>query len=311
MELTPQTLRDVEFREKLRGYHPDDVDDFLEEVAVALDGILGRLRAAEAAAGGAVAVPVPAPPPQAPVPQAPPPAPVPAPAASSDPTLSEGTLSRAILLAQRTADLAIAEAEESSRQILDEARAEADRVLADTQSKVAAMTEEARTSAEASVAELEQRRASLEREVTSLQSWATKHRDSLREVLSDQLRSLDVWLTSATVPRPAARPMPRPPMGAGEPTLAMPTVEPVAEAGTKAPDGTGAAGAEAVAGEGAETTPTRRRGVPDSPAAAVSEAVEAGALAGPGGGGDGVTLFDQESEGEGGAPLTGARYRRR
>jgi DivIVA domain-containing protein len=37
MDLTPQTLRDVEFREKLRGYHPDDVDDFLEEAAVALE----------------------------------------------------------------------------------------------------------------------------------------------------------------------------------------------------------------------------------------------------------------------------------
>src|SRR5579862_7051052 len=133
MELTPQTLRDVEFREKLRGYHPDDVDDFLEEVAVALEGLLARLRAAEAAAGGA-------------------PAPLPAPVAvqqPSDPTLSEGTLSRAILLAQRTADLAVAEAEESARQILDDARAEADRILADTQSKVAAMTEEARASAEA------------------------------------------------------------------------------------------------------------------------------------------------------------------
>ena len=48
MDLTPQTLRDVEFREKLRGYHPDDVDDFLEEVAVAVDGMLARLRATEA-----------------------------------------------------------------------------------------------------------------------------------------------------------------------------------------------------------------------------------------------------------------------
>src|SRR5215469_7777405 len=101
MDLTPQTLRDVEFREKLRGYHPDDVDDFLEEVAVALDGLLARLRVAEAGAagGGSPALVQPSPQP-------------------ADPTLSEGTLSRAILLAQRTADIAVAEAEESARQIL-------------------------------------------------------------------------------------------------------------------------------------------------------------------------------------------------
>ena len=192
MDLTPQTLRDVEFREKLRGYHPDDVDDFLEEVAVALDGVLTRLRSAEAAAGGAMPTPAAV---SAPV----------AAAAVSDPNLSEGTLSRALLLAQRTADLAVAEAEQSARQLLDEARAEADRILAETQAKVGAMTEEARSSAESAVAELDQRRVALEREVAALQSWAAQHRDRLREVLSDQLRSLDIWLATSAVPRPATR----------------------------------------------------------------------------------------------------------
>ncbi|HVM65632.1 MAG TPA: DivIVA domain-containing protein [Acidimicrobiales bacterium] len=288
MDLTPQTLRDVEFREKLRGYHPDDVDDFLEEVAVALEGLLARLRTAEAAAGGA-------------------PAPVAAAALQqpSDPTLSEGTLSRAILLAQRTADLAVAEAEESARQILDDARAEADRILADTQSKVAAMTDEARSAAESSVAELDQRRAALEREVAQLQSWATKQRDGLREVLSEQLRSLDVWLTSTSVPRPPVR-APRPSMSVGEPTVAVPTVD-ASEA--KGDDDAADTGAESAPDDG-ETTVVRRRGVPDSPGAGVAEAVEAGSLASPGGGGDGVALFDQETEPEGSSPI-GARYRRR
>ena len=188
MDLTPQTLRDVEFREKLRGYHPDDVDDFLEEVAVALDALLSRLRAAEAAAAGAP-VPVGA-------------ATVSAPA---DPNLNEGTLSRALLLAQRTADLAIAEAEDNARRIHDDARTEADRVVAESQTKAAALTQEAKAAAEASVAELEQRRAGLEREVASLQSWAGQHRDRLREVLSEQLRALDIWLTTSAVAPPSTR----------------------------------------------------------------------------------------------------------
>jgi len=299
MDLTPQTLRDVEFREKLRGYHPDDVDDFLEEVAVALEGLLARLRTAEAAAVGAATagaaagaavgagagVAAPAPPLAQP----------------ADPNLNESTLSRAILLAQRTADIAIAEAEEQARHILDDARAEADRVLADTQGKVAAMTEEARVAAEQSVAELDQRRGALEREVSMLQSWATKHRDSLREVLSDQLRALDVWLTGASVPRPPSR-VPRPPMPVGEPTAAMPVLEPSGDA----------VGRDATPDEGpdaeAEGQLPRRRGVPDSPAAAVSEAVEAGSFSSPGGGGDGVALFDQERDGPG-APM--ARFRQR
>ena len=49
VDLTPSTLRQVEFREKLRGYHPADVDAFLEGVAVAVGDLLARLQAAEAA----------------------------------------------------------------------------------------------------------------------------------------------------------------------------------------------------------------------------------------------------------------------
>ena len=33
MELTPQRLREVEFKERWRGYDPEEVDDLLERVA--------------------------------------------------------------------------------------------------------------------------------------------------------------------------------------------------------------------------------------------------------------------------------------
>ncbi|MGH9065883.1 MAG: DivIVA domain-containing protein, partial [Acidimicrobiales bacterium] len=33
MEVASRTLREVEFRQQLRGYHQDDVDEFLERVA--------------------------------------------------------------------------------------------------------------------------------------------------------------------------------------------------------------------------------------------------------------------------------------
>jgi len=48
--LTPEILSDVEFRERLRGYHPDDVDDFLEQVALAVSELRERLTEAEARA---------------------------------------------------------------------------------------------------------------------------------------------------------------------------------------------------------------------------------------------------------------------
>jgi len=47
MEVSPKTLREVEFREKrLGGYHPDDVDEFLERVAVGIEVYQEKLRQA-------------------------------------------------------------------------------------------------------------------------------------------------------------------------------------------------------------------------------------------------------------------------
>ena len=205
MDLTPATLRDVEFREKLRGYHPDDVDDFLEEVAVAVETLLYRLHDAEDAAAGMPARPTApveqyAPPPVVAVPVAPPapvpppPAPVPQPApvarvASSPEHVSDDTLRRTLLLAQRTADLAVAEAEDAARELLEHAQSEAARIR-----------DEARIKAEAVLTEAEGRKAGLEREIAAMTGWAVQHRDRLRDALTEQMRSLDVWLGASTPP---------------------------------------------------------------------------------------------------------------
>ena len=45
MEVTPKVFRDVQFREKARGgYHPEDVDEFLEQAALGAEVLLERLR---------------------------------------------------------------------------------------------------------------------------------------------------------------------------------------------------------------------------------------------------------------------------
>jgi DivIVA domain-containing protein len=50
MDLTPQLLTEVEFSEQWRGYSKNDVDDFLERVAVAVGELQERLRDATARA---------------------------------------------------------------------------------------------------------------------------------------------------------------------------------------------------------------------------------------------------------------------
>lgn len=188
MDLTPQTLREVEFREKLRGYHPDDVDDFLEQAAVGLEALLARLRAAEAAASAAGGQPARV---------------APADGAPDVGPVSAETLHRTLLLAQRTADAAVAEAEESARLMVEAAREEAQQIVADAEGKAATTARDARVKAEVAVADLEQRRSGLEREVTSLQAWASQQRDRLRDVLTDQVRALDIWLATSGTPKPA------------------------------------------------------------------------------------------------------------
>src|SRR5258706_255020 len=99
MDLTPETLRSATFRDKLRGYHPEDVDEFLESVARGLEVLLARLRDASERARAA--------------------------AAPTVPTHDADEAVRTLSLAQRTADLAIQEAKAEAERLLTAAAARA------------------------------------------------------------------------------------------------------------------------------------------------------------------------------------------
>ena len=166
MDLTPSALREVEFREKLRGYNPAEVDAFLEEVAGAVDGLLARSRAAEEAG-----------------PRSGPPPPL---DGAQTATLSEETVARALLVAQYTADRSVAEAEDLARTIEAQARADAVRLMVAAEDGLEAHAAEARRAAEARIEDLGQRRKALEQEIDWLWSWVTRRRDELAEALWDQ-----------------------------------------------------------------------------------------------------------------------------
>src|SRR5688572_6385535 len=100
MDLTPETLRSATFRDKLRGYHPDDVDEFLESVARGLEVLLARLRDASDKARVST------------------PAPVEQPATADEAV-------RTLALAQRTADLAIHEAKTEAERLVKAAEQKA------------------------------------------------------------------------------------------------------------------------------------------------------------------------------------------
>jgi DivIVA domain-containing protein len=167
MEVAPKLLREVEFPEKLRGYHPDHVDEFLEQVAVGIEQLQERLRQAIERAEKAEQR---------------------AEKAEAQLAASGGEddlLRRTLVLAQKTADMAIAEANERARAILEEAEQRAEKLLAEAQARAQALLSQAEhTKAEAEA----QARAQIEEGERSLQEALGRLAAARNEVASDLAR---------------------------------------------------------------------------------------------------------------------------
>lgn len=164
--ITPESVRAVQFREKLRGYHPDDVDAFVAAVAGAVESLEQRAKVAESKLAELES-------------------------RSSAAVEAEDSLRRTLVLAQRTADAAIQEAREEADRVRAETRAEreaADAELADLRSRLQAEAEEeSRGERTRLVAE----RAALQRDVAALEAHLERERERLRIYFSDQLRRVE------------------------------------------------------------------------------------------------------------------------
>jgi cell division initiation protein len=162
MDVTPQTLREVEFREKMRGYHPEDVDAFLERVADGLEVVQERLRQALERAAKAEQQ-----------------------AAEAGGT--DETLRKTLLLAQRTADLAVQEAREQASRILAGAEQQAQGILGEAEERARQAQEEAQVALRADVARLEAARTQLQEDVSALSRWLEDQKEQLGATLNDAL----------------------------------------------------------------------------------------------------------------------------
>ncbi len=165
MDVTPRELRDIEIREGFRGYNRDDVDELLERAAATIEALNERLRrlteqvsTAEGAQG------------------------------SSRET--EDMLHRTLLLAQRAADEAVAEAQFKARQILDDAEAKSRAQLAEAESSARRAVDTERRRLESEVLELGSRREALLADVDGLERFESEYRARLRRALETDLESL-------------------------------------------------------------------------------------------------------------------------
>ncbi|MGH9185317.1 MAG: DivIVA domain-containing protein [Acidimicrobiales bacterium] len=194
MDITPQVINEVEFRSKVRGYDPDEVDDFLEKMAIAVGQLQDRLADASERAGTAERR-------------------VagledrlrqqPAGAAGEVGAGGEAeTISRAILTAQRTADTMVAEAKDSAERTVGKARQEAHGLLSEAQANAKRLKTEAEEAARKAhedtkrklleqINVLETTRGQLHGDVEMLEAHIDEQRLRVRSSVDELQRLLD------------------------------------------------------------------------------------------------------------------------
>jgi DivIVA domain-containing protein len=223
MDVTPQELRDTEIREAWRGYHRDDVDELLERAAATIEHLQEQMRALQQRiqAGGPAAVqaapqPAPQPAPQV-VPQAPPqPVPQPAPVPERIPIPDTDVIQRTLILAQKAADEAVADAQARARQLIDESEAKAQSLVSEAESAARRIAESERKRIEAEIQQLYATREALTADVDALERFEHEYRERIRQAIEIELEQLTSTGTTALsrpdvhdvalpgVPQPAA-----------------------------------------------------------------------------------------------------------
>lgn len=190
MEMNPQRVRSAEFKTVRKGADLDEVRTFLDDVADELERAQNQSAAMEARARAAVARLQEMNEGAAAAPKV-------------DASVEESeTISRTLLLAQRTADSTVAEAQAEAAKVLADAKDEAARTIDSTREMSAQLLEEARVEARkqgvaerqsiaSEVEALKARRDFLESDVHQLETFLVDQRSRVREAASALLDVAD------------------------------------------------------------------------------------------------------------------------
>jgi DivIVA domain-containing protein len=209
MDVTPRELRDTDIREGFRGYHRDDVDELLERAAATVEGLTERVRqlterlsSAEGSAGKS--------------------------------RETEEMLQRTLVLAQKTADEAIAEAQQRARTILEESETKAHNLVTEAEETSRRIAENERQRLESEVQDLSSRRDTLNVDVEALEKYEREYRSRLRKAIETELDSLGKFTGPPHGQRPKLHDVNVPPpreaiansgRSAAPPQPSMPTAE--------------------------------------------------------------------------------------
>jgi DivIVA domain-containing protein len=182
------SLRTVEFRETLKGYHRDDVDEYLEKAAVEAEGLQEQLRqsgerlrqAAERISHLESTLE------QQPAHQSP------------EAVVGDDTLQRTLLLAQKFVDETKADSEAQATRLIAEADAKARLLTEQATAKATQMAAESEHRLREEISRLEETRGRLSHEIETMSRHLEGERNRLRTALGDILR----WVDQNVQPNP-------------------------------------------------------------------------------------------------------------
>ena len=178
MELSSQAINGIEFDQVRKGYDPEQVKSFLSRVGAAVDEMRSHLVASDARARAAMAR----------VQELS--AREPAVVGSAD----TDVISKTLLMAQRTADAAVADAQKSADATLADADSRSKATLAESEARSAEMIRQAELMAtshmESELRTLKERKASLSTEVDGLNERIVAERERVAAVIESLQRML-------------------------------------------------------------------------------------------------------------------------
>ena len=177
MDVSPHDLLDNDIREAWRGYNREDVEALLEKAAATIEGLGEKVKQLNDRVTDAETD-------------------------MSHGKETEDMLHRTLLLAQRTADEAVTEAQTRARQLLEDAENKASALVTEAEVNARRVAESERTRLENEILDLASRREMLSGDVDALEQYESEHRGRLQRALESDLEILKKQKSGSSVPRP-------------------------------------------------------------------------------------------------------------
>ena|SRR5215211_3844976 len=174
MTITPDELRNVTFRESLRGYHRADVDEICARAAETIEALEHQLRALRQGLGtasdtGAVRVIQP-----------------------GERAVNDGEIiQRTLVLAQKAADEAVAEAQQRAHKLTSESEAKANAMVAEAEANARRLGEQERRRVAEEIERLGATRDVLRTDVDALERFTEEFRGRIHNAIIRELDRLE------------------------------------------------------------------------------------------------------------------------